>query len=262
MHRMHDIVNNVTQTPSALSNGLTVLQMLVDENGPLSASEIARRMGMHQSSISRILATLSEAGFAQKIGSHAFAPDFGVLSLSVASLNKYDVARRPRAALESAAAQHSGQTFALSVLWRGRIIYFLRSRMGQETRVFDADGRWPLHLSSPGLRLLLEMPEREALTLLEESRDRLGWDRPGPAAPKSPEEALAMAKAADSHDCLILDDWQAAGRRTSAISLDLGGYPPIALSMAGSTDLAEPADVRLILHALRREVEAAMATSP
>lgn len=247
----------MSSPPSALSNGLAVLQMLVDAKGPLTATEIGRRMGMHQSSISRILATLAEAGFAQRFA-QGFGPDFGVLSLSVASLNKYDLAQRPRTALADAAAAYQGYTFALSVLWRGQIIYFLRSREGQETRVFDADGRWPLHLSGPGLRLLLQMPEAEALDLLRGSRERLGWDTPGPASPDSPEAALANARATDEHGCIILDDWQAPGRRTSAIALDLEGYPPVALSLAGASDLRAPAEVRLILHSVRRDVEAAM----
>lgn len=246
--------------PSALSNGLAVLQMLVDATGPLTATEIARRMGMHQSSISRILATLADAGFAQRVP-QGFSPDFGVLSLSVASLNKYDLAQRPRAALADAARECPGYTFALSVLWRGRTIYFLRTLHGQETRVFDADARWPLHLSAPGLRLLLQLPEDEALALLVTSRERLGWDTPGPAAPLSPEQALASARASDEHGCVILDDWQAAGRRTSAIALDLPGYPPVALSMAGPTELRDPAEVRLILHSVRRDVEAVMTRS-
>lgn len=261
MHRMHDNVNSMAPNTSALANGLTVLQMLVDEPGPLSASEIARRMGMHQSSISRILATLAEAGFAQKVGAQAFSPDYGVLSLSVASLNKYSIAQLPRTALERAAADYPGHSFALSVLWRGRIIYFLRTCQGQETRVFDADGRWPLHLSSPGLCLLLSLPADEALELLDGSRRRLGWDRPGPAAPPSPEEALFQVRAGVSHECLVLDDWQAVGRRSSAIALNLAGYPPVALSMAGTTDLMSIPDVRLALHTVRREVESAMTTN-
>lgn len=250
----------MTSTPSALSNGLAVLQMLVDARGPLTATEIGRRMGMHQSSISRILATLADAGFAQRFA-QGFGPDFGVLSLSAASLNKYDLAQRPRRVLEAAANECPGYTFALSVLWRGQIIYFLRTMSGQETRVFDADARWPLHLSAPALLLLQQLPEPEALELLAGSGDRLGWSTPGPEAPASPSQALEKARIADQHGCIILDDWQAAGRRASAIALDLADYPPVALSMAGPVDLHGPGEVRLILHSVRREVESAMTRS-
>lgn len=247
----------MTAQPSALANGLAVLQLLVDADSPLSATDIARRMGLHQSSVSRILRTLADAGFAQKIGPRSFAPDFGVLSVGAAAVDKFDLAHRPREAMATAAAKAPGHAMALSVLWRGQVIYFLRSRHGFETRVFDADG-WPLHLSAPGMRLLLDLAEDDALALLDGSRQRFGWAAPGPQAPGSPQDALEHARDSLEHDCLILDDWQAPGQRAAAIEIDLPNHPPVALSMAGPADLLDHSDIRLLLHSARRSIEAAM----
>ncbi|GAA1726584.1 IclR family transcriptional regulator [Isoptericola hypogeus] len=244
-------------SPNALANGLRVLQLLVDADAPLSATEIARRVGLHQSSASRILATLADAGFARKTGPRSFAPDFGVLSLGAAAVDKFDLAHRPRAAMQAVADRAVGHTVALSILWRDQVIYFLRSSSRTEPRLFDAEG-WPLHLSAPGMRLLLDLPEGDALTLLDKSRQRFGWAEPGPAAPGSAREALDQARAALDHDCLLLDDWQAPGQRAAAITVDLPGHAPVALSVAGRSDLLDPDTVRLVLHAGRRDVEAAM----
>lgn len=83
-----------TAPTTALAKGVTVLQLLVEADGPLSASEIARRVGLHQSSVSRILSTLSAAGYVRKTGYRSFAPDFGVLSLGAAAVDKFGLAHK------------------------------------------------------------------------------------------------------------------------------------------------------------------------
>ncbi|WP_162452428.1 helix-turn-helix domain-containing protein [Phytoactinopolyspora mesophila] len=241
----------------ALANGVTVLQALVESNEPVSASEIARRVGLHQSSVSRILSTLAEAGYARKTGYRSFAPDFGVLSLGAAAITQFRLAHRPRKAMEDAARLARGAAVSLSVLWRGEVIYFLRTRGGDQPVLFNADG-WPLHLSAPGLRLLLELPENEALELLRESRKKYGWERPESPAPQSEEEALARGRELLAHECLILDGWLKPGHMSSAITVDAPGEPPVALSVTGRTELADPDTIRLWLHSFRRSVEQAL----
>ncbi|NED94490.1 helix-turn-helix domain-containing protein [Phytoactinopolyspora alkaliphila] len=238
----------------ALANGVTVLQTLVESDEPLSASEIARRVGLHQSSVSRILATLAEAGYARKTGYRSFAPDFGVLSLGAAAITKFRLAHQPRKAMEAAAQTARGMAVSLSVLWRGEVIYFLRTHDGEPPVLFNATG-WPLHLSAPGLRLLLDLPEDEALEMLRKSREKYGWERPEPPAPQSEEEALRRGRELLLHDCLILDGWLMPGHMSSAITVDAPNEPPVALSITGLTKLADPDTIRLWLHSFRRSVE-------
>src|SRR5699024_3692979 len=68
-------------TNRALARGLYVLRRLV-ESGPMSATELARELGLHQSSISRVMATLGEAGFVRKDEHGRFVPDYGVITLA------------------------------------------------------------------------------------------------------------------------------------------------------------------------------------
>ncbi|AYY13962.1 MarR family transcriptional regulator [Actinobacteria bacterium YIM 96077] len=241
----------------ALANGVSVLQALVESDEPLSASEIARRVGLHQSSVSRILSTLAAAGYARKTGYRSFAPDFGVLSLGAAAITKFNLAHKPRKAMEEAARHARDMAVSLSVLWRGEVIYFLRTRGDDQPVLFNADG-WPLHLSAPGLRLLLDLPEDEALELLRESRDKYGWERPEPPAPQSEQEALRRGRELLVHDCLILDGWLKPGHMSSAITVDAPGEPPVALALTGRTELADPDTIRLWLHSFRRSVEQAL----
>lgn len=251
----HDVPASSTK---ALANGVTVLQILVEADEPLSASEIGRRMGLHQSSVSRILATLAAAGYVRKTGYRSFAPDFGVLSLGAAAIKKFTLVHKPRAAIVQAAELAAGLSVTLSVLWRGEVIYFLRTKKGEQPTLF-AELSWPLHLSAAAVRLLLDLPEEEALGLLRTSRERHGWERPTEHAPESEEDTLRRGRDLLQHDCLILDGWLDAGHMSSAITVEAPGEPPTALALTGPTKIADPDTIRLWLHGFRRSVEQALA---
>jgi DNA-binding IclR family transcriptional regulator len=251
------------ETPAApakaLAHGVTVLQILVQADEPLSASEIARRMGLHQSSVSRILSTLAVAGYVRKISYRRFAPDFGVLSLAAAAINKFSLATKPRAALEQAAERASGLAVTLATLWRGEVIYFLRTEKDNPHPLVATELGWPLHLSAPALRLLVERPRAEALQLLRESRERHGWNRASPDVPATEAETLDTAIRLVDHDCLILDGWIKPGHVSSAIIVAAPGEPPTALAMTGPADLVDHQTLRLWLHEFRRSIENALA---
>ena len=136
----------------------------------MTATEIARRFGLHQSSISRVLATLTELGYVRKTVSRRFVPDYGVLSLASAT-SQFPLVRKPRRAMEDLAAQHPGVMVSLCMLWREQMIYFLRTAKGADTIEFWGPG-FPVHLSSPGLRMLVDLPQEQALKILSQSRDR------------------------------------------------------------------------------------------
>src|SRR5699024_6769359 len=103
------------QRVEALARGLTVLRSLVDAGRPLSATAIAREMGLHQSSVSRLLATLADTGFVRKTAA-GFTPDFGVLSLA-SSIEQFPLIDRPRAAMQRIGEQAGGLNVSLGMLW-------------------------------------------------------------------------------------------------------------------------------------------------
>ncbi|MCG5221118.1 helix-turn-helix domain-containing protein [Streptosporangium sp. KLBMP 9127] len=240
---------------SALARGLHVLRELVDEGSPLTATEIARRIGVHQSSVSRILATLTQVGYVRKTSDRRFAPDFGVLSLMSAT-TWFPLIRKPRAAMEAIASAHPGLDATLCVLWRGEMIYFLRT--GGDIGTVDFGAGFPVHLSAPGLRMLVDLPEDEALEILRQSRHRYGW--PGTAAvPATEEDVLAFARVNVEHDVLVLPEWGFAGMVGAAIPVKTDEDHPVALALTGDVRIADPATLRLWLHDARRTVEAALA---
>lgn len=237
----------------ALARGLEILRLLVEAGAPMSPTELADRVGIHQSSASRILATLVEEGFVRRVSGRRFEPDFGVLTLAAAVTN-LPLVRRPRQAMEAAAAQSPGALISLSVLWRGQIIYILRTEHGTETVEFWRAG-FPLHQSAPGMRMLLSLPEEQALRWLRASRDRFGWALGSDATPVDEADALRRAHALLDHDILILDGWFAAGSVGSATLIDTDADYPVALSLTAPRELASDDKIRLWLLEIRRSVE-------
>ncbi len=248
------------QAPSggvqSLARGLQILRTLIDEGAPLTGTEIARRFGLHQSSISRVLATLTDLGYVRKAANGRFVPDYGILTFAPA-IAQFPLVVKPRATIEQIAAEHPGFTVHLCLLWRTEMIYLLRTAMGNETITFWGPA-FPLHVSSPALRLLLELPQRQALAILAASKKRLGWEQPTDRVPATATAALRAARKLLEHDVLILDEWYDVGGLGGAIPLQTGENLPVALAITGSNDKVDHATLRLWLHDARRRVEATL----
>lgn len=240
-------------TGRALVRGLEILRLLVEAGVPMSPTELADRVGIHQSSASRILATLVDEGYVRRVTGRRFEPDFGVLTLAAAVTN-LPLVRRPRAAVEAAAEQSPGALISLSVLWRGQIIYILRTEYGTETVEFWRAG-FPLHQSAPGMRMLLSLPEDEALRWLRGSRERFGWEISTDATPVDEADALRRARELLDHDVLILDGWHLSDRVGSATLIDTDADYPVAVSLTAPRELASDDKIRLWLLEIRRSVE-------
>lgn len=243
----------------ALARGLHVLRMLVDSGQPMTATEMAARLGLHQSSISRILATLIEVGYVRKTPKGRFAPDYGLLSLASATSGQFPLVTRPREAMEKLSRLCAGYTVSLCMLWNGQMIYFLRTSQHAPTIDFWASD-FPLHLSAPGLRMLNDLPREQALALLRASRERHGWRRDSPIVPETESEVLDWVDNHVAHDVLVLPQWHRVGETGAAIPVDADGEPhPLALSISGADRPGvDEATLRLWLHDGRRLVESSL----
>jgi len=241
----------------SLGRGIAVLDALVRAEGPLSATEIGRRCEIHQTTVSRILTDLIAVGYARKVSYREFAPDFGLLSLSVEATTHFDLLARPRLAMERCAALCNGLQVSLCMLWRQQLLYFDQTSRGFETRLFEG-ADYPVHLSSPGMLFMLEMPPATALRLLAESRRKWGWSRPTEAVASTEPEVLAATRGALRNETLVLNEWAGLGHVTAAIRLaDHQGHP-LALAISGPNDVLSIESLRVRLHECRRLVEKAL----
>jgi DNA-binding IclR family transcriptional regulator len=225
--------------------GLNILRLLAESGGPMTATAIARVLGTHPSTASRLLAGLARAGYVRKPDYHSFALDYGAVTLGGNATAHFPIVERARLPLERLAADHAEMSFFLAGLHDDQLIYFVRARAGVETSILQV-GHYPLHLSSVALRLLLDRPRKEALRILGRSRLRYGWERPTESVPESEEECLEYARRSLRADALPLLDYQ----RQDSISLTI----PVAtdegrfvLSVSGpSAYLRVPALIELL----------------
>ncbi|ABG03439.1 transcriptional regulator, IclR family [Rubrobacter xylanophilus DSM 9941] len=107
---------------SALRHGIRVLQTFTREEPILGVSEIARRVGLHKSTVSRILATLEEAMLVERHPtSGRFRLGVGVIALAGPMLANLDVRRVARPFLEEL-TRATGETTGLLVWSEGAAI--------------------------------------------------------------------------------------------------------------------------------------------
>jgi len=218
-----------------LTTGLDILRILAEAPEPLTATAIAERVGLHVSNVSRTLAVLARHGYVRKPTYHSFAPDLGVLALAGAAASRLPVVARTGAVVREL-ARASGLTAALAVLHRGQVLYLHRCGPVGEGSSAIAGG-WPLHLSVVGLRLLLDLPAKEARACLALAAKRYGWERPTPATPADPAACLTAARRRLSGGLLRIDGWDRPGYVAAAVGVAVAGAPPLALALVDDSTI-------------------------
>jgi len=103
---------------SALLNGLAVLRTFSVDEPELGVSEIAQRVGLHKSSVSRILSTLEQEELVERDSvTRRFRLGLGIISLAGPLLANLDVRRVAYPVLQEL-SERTGETSALMV-WNG-----------------------------------------------------------------------------------------------------------------------------------------------
>ncbi|HIT75922.1 MAG TPA: helix-turn-helix domain-containing protein [Candidatus Avipropionibacterium avicola] len=240
----------------SLARGLYVLRRLVEVDEPWTLAQLATELGTHQSSVSRLMATLVAAGYARKDEKGRFVPDYGIISLATRT-NRLPLLSRPWPVFEQLAKDHPRLSATVAMLWRGQLLYGLRSG-GRGVALLRQYPDYPLHRSSPGLRLLLDMPEPEAVELLESSRQRHGWSGDPAIVPADAAELLARARERCEHEVLMLSDgWAVNTALSGAIPVRTSEPHPVALAIVDKHGDLSPDELRLVLHTVRRDLELA-----
>lgn len=103
---------------SVLLNGLHVLEAFSIDQPVLGVTEIARRVSLHKSTVSRILATLEQAGYVEREDAGGrFRLGLGLIALAGPLLADLDVRRVAQSSLRQL-TERTGETSALMV-WNG-----------------------------------------------------------------------------------------------------------------------------------------------
>lgn len=150
----------------SLDRGMKVLELLA-ENDTMTASAIAEKLGLHQSSASRLLNSLANAGLVHKPTFHSFSLDYGVLLFAGKMLRKFPLVTAASSVCNKIMREH-GYLSAVGVLFRDHQVYLARYDKNSSIRLIDSDD-FPLHMSSIGRLLAYRLGHDKAISLFDKS---------------------------------------------------------------------------------------------
>lgn len=157
---------------SSLARGLDVLRCLADAKTELTASEVARRLGLPQASVWRLCHTLLELGFLEKAGQDRLRPGLAVLTLGHATLVGKPLAELGRARMLEIASRFGG---ALSLGCRDQTDMVYLQRVEGGSPIFTGlrvGARVSILSSAMGWAYLAGMAPADQVALLKELKQR------------------------------------------------------------------------------------------
>jgi DNA-binding IclR family transcriptional regulator len=140
----------------------------------LGVNEIARRVGVHKSTVSRILSTLEELGLVERdLDSGRYTVGGGIVALAAPLLATLDVRQVAAPYLEDL-AKSCGETVSLS-MWAGLEAVVVQQVVGPgAVQYFARVGRRnPAHATATGKAFLANLPESVVKKVLDRGLPRL-----------------------------------------------------------------------------------------
>lgn len=136
----------------SVDRSLEILR-IVAERGIITATELAGILGIHQSSASRHLKSLYDAGYIRKPDFHSFAPDYGVLLFAGTAMKAFPLVEKSAEICSGISAMH-GIGAAIAVLVRNKLVYLSWVYPGDKRpfHIVD-DSDYPVYKSSMGIAL-------------------------------------------------------------------------------------------------------------
>lgn len=154
-------------TVQALERALTILETLAQEKEGLGLNEVARRVGLHKSTVYRLLQTLKEYGYVEQDASHGkYNLGLKILELSGRILDRMDVRTVAHPFLKELAAK-SNEVAHLVILDGDEAVYIDKVEGNRTIRMYSQIGRRvPLHSTAVGKAILAYLPWPEVQGLL------------------------------------------------------------------------------------------------
>lgn len=154
---------------STLDKGLRVLEALArSDSGSESLTSLSRAVGLHRTTVFRILGTLRARGYvARESDTDRYRLGVRVLSLAGVVLDDLDVRQVARPALEALRLEARELVF-LTVLDRGEVVTVERLDSDQPLTLRAQIGsRRPAHCTAAGKAFLAALPEAEREAILQ-----------------------------------------------------------------------------------------------
>lgn len=169
----------------SLQRALTILIELGEE--PKSLDQLAARLGVHKSTVLRLLQTMQADRFVTHDAAHRYTLGARLFELANHALERRDVRTLGRRHLEALNAD-TGQTVHLATYESGEAIYIDKLDATQSVRMYSRVGRpAPLHCTAVGKVLVAAHPRAQWRSIAE----RLDYHKFTERTIRTPERYLA-----------------------------------------------------------------------
>src|SRR3954454_16724215 len=157
----------------SVDRAAALLLALGDSQGEAGVTEPARRLGLHKSTASRLLATLQKRGLVEQ-DDESGKYRLGLVIIRLAERAERTLDLRGIAMPElDRLARMTHETTGLGVLEGDQLLTVAQADGPNLVAMGDWTGRWvPLHSVAGGKVLLASLPEREILRLVRRGLDR------------------------------------------------------------------------------------------
>lgn len=153
----------------SVDRALTILEMLA-AHGDLGVTEMAKTLGVHKSTVSRLVSTLEEHGLVEQLSDRGrYQLSLGIVRLAGAARGRLDLVNESRTVSRALAAE-TGETVNLVVLSGHETLYLDQASSTSALQIHNWLGkRNPLHATANGRLLLAWLPAEELARILGET---------------------------------------------------------------------------------------------
>mgnify|MGYP006280243601 CR=1 FL=1 len=147
-----------TKKPSNLVKSvdktLNILEKLVQSENSLGITEISNSLGLHKSTVHRLLSTLEYRGYAKKDKNNRYSVGIKLIEIGSKSLNKSDIRNEIKPYLEEL-KNETKETIHLGILDNYEVIYIDKVESPKTIRMYSSIGkRAPVHCTGLGKCLI------------------------------------------------------------------------------------------------------------
>ncbi|WHH56897.1 IclR family transcriptional regulator [Petroclostridium sp. X23] len=151
-----------------LDRALDILELLATQKNGMGVTEIGNRVGLHKSTVHRLLNALGERGYVEKntdVGTYQLG--MKVVEISSIHLNSIELKTEAAPYLRKLAAETT-QPVHLATFVDGEVIYIEKVETLNTIRMYSSIGkRVPMHCSAVGKAIMTGMADTEIEQLLK-----------------------------------------------------------------------------------------------
>ncbi len=222
----------------SLERALDILERVAaDENGR-SVGSVARELGLHKSTASRLVRALAERGYLQlDQATRRYRVGLQLVELAGAYLDNLELRVEAKPEMYQLSEQ-SGHTVFLAMLQESQVVYIDKTEHYGSLRRYAIIGtRAPAYSTALGKALLLERPEEEARAVLSEALEKDAGAVRTPNTHTSVESLLAELRHAREHGFTVDREENERGVRcVGAPIMDYRGRTMAAVSVSAPAD--------------------------